>query len=855
MCHAQIEPLHLLAAMLDAESGTASALIERAGRAPAALAKVTHADLESQPTVSGTSTPPTPSTALQSVLMDAHRHMQAMNDRFVSVEHLLIALATVDSPAKSALSTSGLGAAAIATAVAQLREASGMDHIDDPDAEANLEALRKYGTDLTALARTGKLDPVIGRDEEIRRCMQVLSRRTKNNPVLIGEPGVGKTAIAEGLAQRIVNGDCPSTLRNSRIIALDVGQLLAGAKFRGEFEDRLKAVLREVQAAAGGVVLFIDELHTIIGAGQAEGAVSAGNLLKPALARGDLRCIGATTLNEYRQHIEKDAAFERRFQPVLVSEPDVDDTLAILRGLKGRYEAHHGVRILDGALVAAATMSNRHITDRFLPDKAIDLLDEAASRLRMENDSMPSSIDALNRRKMQLEIEREALRLEDDAASKDRLHTVDAELADLESELVALTARWEAERSELDTIRDGAQQRDALLTELDRAQRRGDLETAARIQYGDIPSLDESLASAETALQDRRAAGQNLVREEVDAEMIAEVVSRWTGIPAARLVEAERVRLLQMEDHLGERVIGQRDAVVAVADAVRRARAGLGEAGRPIGSFLFLGPTGVGKTELCKALAAYLFSSEDAMIRLDMSEYMEAHSVARLIGAPPGYVGFEEGGRLTEAVRRRPYSVVLLDELEKAHPDVSNVLLQLLDDGRLTDGHGRTVDFSNTIIVMTSNIGSGQLLDLAAQGATQAAIDEAVRSQLKQVMRPELLNRIDDTIVFHALQPDELQQIVQIQLGRLTTRLADRGLILHVTDAAVDLLAERGFDPQFGARPLKRVIQHDVENVIARAVLEDALGEGTQVCIDAKDGELSVDVQACAPVSAETAAS
>ncbi|MCH2135928.1 MAG: ATP-dependent chaperone ClpB [Phycisphaerales bacterium] len=839
-CHGQLEPLHLLAALLDDDSGTARGLIERAGRRPDALSDVVQAQLSRLPTVSGTGHAPSTSPAFVEVLTQAAQLASKMGDAFTSIEHLLITLASVASDAKEALTASGLSVATLTQAAEALRAASGVDRIDDPEAEAGFEALKKYGIDLTALARTGKLDPVIGRDEQIRRCMQVLSRRRKNNPVLIGEPGVGKTAIAEGLAQRIINGDCPGTLREARIITLDVGQLLAGAKFRGEFEERLKAVLREVTAADGRIVLFIDELHTIVGAGQGEGALSAGNLLKPALARGDLRCIGATTLDEYRQHIEKDAAFERRFQPVMVEEPTVDDTLAILRGLKGRYEAHHGVRILDSALIAASTLSQRYIADRFLPDKAIDLLDEAASRLRMENDSMPASIDELRRRKMQLEIEREALRKESDEASSSRLETIEAELADLDEENATLTARWEQEKSELDEIRHGAERRDALQTELDRARRRGDLETAARIQYGDIPSLDETLRGAEAALEARRAEGRNLVREEVDAEMIAEIISRWTGIPTTRLVEAQRERLLRMEAALEARVIGQNAAVEAVSDAVRRNRAGLGEASTPIGSFLFLGPTGVGKTELCKALAEFLFSSEEAMVRIDMSEYMEQHAVARLIGAPPGYVGFDEGGRLTEAVRRRPYCVVLFDELEKAHPDVSNILLQVLDDGRLTDGHGRTVDFSNTIIVMTSNIGSGRLLELVEQGLGQDVIEGEVRETLKQTLRPELLNRIDDTIVFHALSKEQIRDIVGVQIEHLRSRMAQRGFDLSVSDAAIDQLAQDGWDPTFGARPLKRVIQQRLENEIARRILSGEVGEGDLVQVDAFEGTLTI---------------
>jgi len=834
MKHAEFGCLHVLQAMLQDDAGLAPTLIERTGHRTAAVAEVVTADLNRLPTVTGTSPkPPTATGPLMQTLVAAEQSASEMGDAYVSVEHLLIALAATRSPAHAALSATGVTVDAVRDAVAQLRSASGVESIEDPDAESSFDALRKYSVDLTAMAAAGKLDPVIGRDEEIRRCMQVLSRRTKNNPVLIGEPGTGKTAIAEGLAQRIIDRDCPTTLRDARIMALDVGQLLAGAKFRGEFEDRLKAVLREVTAAEGRIVLFIDELHTIVGAGQAEGAVSAGNLLKPALARGELRCIGATTLDEYRQHIEKDAAFERRFQPVFVDEPSVPDTVGILRGLKGRYEAHHGIRIQDSALLAAATLSHRYISDRFLPDKAIDLLDEAASRLRIENDSMPAELDELRRRIMQLEIEREALRKESDEQSRSRLAAIDEELADLEERNQAVTARWEVEKSELDEVRAVKERIDAARVELEQAQRRGDLEAAARIQYGEIPELHGRLQDAEQQLDARQLEGRNLVREEVDAEMIAEVVSRWTGIPATRLVEGERDRLLHMEEDLQQRVVGQGEAVHAVSDAVRRSRAGLAESSRPIGSFLFLGPTGVGKTELCKALAAFLFDTEEAMVRIDMSEYMEQHAVARLIGAPPGYVGYEEGGRLTEAVRRRPYCVVLFDEMEKAHPDVSNVLLQVLDDGRLTDGHGRTVDFTNTIIVMTSNIGSQQLLEMSERGDSDEAIEAAMMDRLKHSLRPELLNRIDDTIVFHSLSKSQLRSIVEVQLGHLRTRMADRGLSLTIDDAALDQLADAGWDPQFGARPLKRVIQQRIENEIAMRILDGRVQDGGTVDVRA----------------------
>jgi ATP-dependent Clp protease ATP-binding subunit ClpB len=766
------------------------------------------------------------------VLTEAERESQRMKDAYVSTEHLLLALVDTKTVAKEALSTLGLSKSRVQGAIDALRKASGVGNVNDPNAEGAMEALKKYAIDLTERAQSGKLDPVIGRDEEIRRCMQVLSRRSKNNPVLIGEPGVGKTAIAEGLALRIINGDCPEGMKGSRIMALDVGQLLAGAKFRGEFEERLKAVLREVAASEGSVILFIDELHTIVGAGQTEGSPSAGNLLKPALSRGELRCIGATTLNEYRKHIEKDPAFERRFQPVFVGEPSVEDTIAILRGLKARYEAHHGVRIQDGAIVSAATLSHRYIADRFLPDKAIDLLDEAASRLRMENDSVPASIDEIRREVMRLEIEREALKLEKDPESRKRLDAIESELAGLQERNRSLTAQWEVEKKDLDAIKACKTELDRKQTELDQAQRAGQLEKAARIQYGEMRDLEAKLKVAEVALKKRLESGTALVREEVDSEQIAEVVGKWTGIPVSRLIESEREKLLRMEDQLRHRVVGQAEAVEAVSEAVRRSRAGLGEAHRPIGSFLFLGPTGVGKTELCKALAEFLFDTEDAMVRIDMSEFMEQHSVARLIGAPPGYVGYEEGGRLTEAVRRRPYAVVLFDEMEKAHPDVSNVLLQVLDDGRLTDGQGRTVDFTNTIIVMTSNIGAQAILEMSEKGEPDEMIAAHVRTLLKKHLRPELLNRIDETVVFHQLRKKDLAGIVEIQVGSLRKRLKARGLDLELTPAAVNALADEGYDPAFGARPLKRVIQQRLENEIAKRMLEAAFVEGDTIRVD-----------------------
>ncbi len=830
--HAELSPLHILASLLEDRAGITHSIISKAGVNADRVREVAAAEIKRLPTVSGEGVQSQTAPATVQVLTQAEKEAKQLNDAYVSTEHLLLGLADVKSGAREVLSTCGLDHKQLLEAIKAVRHASGVDTINDPGAESTFEALKKYGIDLIELAQQGKLDPVIGRDEEIRRCMQVLGRRTKNNPVLIGEPGVGKTAIAEGLALRIVNGDCPTSMRESRIIALDVGQMLAGAKFRGEFEERLKGVLREVAASDGRIILFIDELHTIVGAGAAEGAISAGNMLKPALARGELRSIGATTLDEYRQHIEKDAAFERRFQPVYVDEPSVEESVAILRGLKPRYEAHHGVRIQDGALVNAVALSHRYIADRFLPDKAIDLLDEAASRLRIENDSMPAELDELRRRIMQLEIEREALKLEPDAESKKRLDAIEAELSELEEKNRHLGAQWDVEKAELDKIKAIKADIDRKQTELEQAQRRGDLETAARIQYGEQRELADRLAQAEEELGKRQAEGQALVREEVDAEQIAEIVAHWTGIPVDRLIESERQKLLRMEDDLRCSVVGQAEAVRAVSDAVRRSRAGLGEATRPIGSFLFLGPTGVGKTELCKALAGFLFDTEDAMVRIDMSEFMEQHAVSRLIGAPPGYVGYEEGGRLTEAVRRRPYCVLLFDEMEKAHPDVSNVLLQLLDEGRLTDGHGRTVDFRNTIVVMTSNIGSQAILEMTDRGALDVEVEAHVRDMLKKMLRPELLNRIDETIIFHQLSADDLVSIVDIQTRHLRTRLADRGLTFEMSDAAKTALAEEAYDPQFGARPLKRAIQQRIENPIATRILAGDFEPGDTIQAD-----------------------
>ena len=829
--HPDISPLHLLSAMIAEKNSSTASLLQKAGFDPSRVREVAQAQLRRLPTVQGGSGA-NASRELSEVFAVAERDALKMKDAYVSSEHLMLALTAVKSDAREVLATLGVDRARVLAAVEAIRKASGVTNIADQNAESTYEALKKYGIDLVEKAQQGKIDPVIGRDEEIRRCMQVLSRRTKNNPVLIGEPGVGKTAIAEGLAIRIVNGDCPESMRESRIVSLDVGQLLAGAKYRGEFEERLKAVLREVASSEGRIILFIDELHTIVGAGQSEGAVGAGQLLKPALARGELRCIGATTLDEYRKHVEKDAAFERRFQPVQVGEPSIDDTIAILRGLKSRYETHHGVRIQDGALIAAATLSQRYITERFLPDKAIDLLDEAASRLRIENDSMPAELDELKRRIMQLEIEREALKLEKDPESKKRLAIIESELAELGEQNRAMTTRWQLEKSELDAVKSIKAKIEHGQTELDQAKRRGDFERASRLQYGELRELETQLAAAESSFARRQAEGTAMVKEEVDSEQIAEVVAKWTGIPLTKLIESEREKLLHMEKELALRVVGQHEAVTAVCEAVRRNRAGLGEPNRPIGSFLFLGPTGVGKTELCKALASYLFDTQEAMVRIDMSEYMEQHAVSRLIGSPPGYVGHDEGGQLTEAVRRRPYSVVLFDEMEKAHADVSNVLLQILDDGRLTDGQGRTVDFSNAIVVMTSNLGSHAILEMTDRHEDESMIEAHVRGILKKHFRPELLNRIDETVIFRALTREQLTGVVEIQLSSLRRRLAARGMTLGVTAGATEALVSEGYDPQFGARPLKRVIQHRIENALAGKILGGELKEGDSIRVD-----------------------
>ncbi|MGE5609391.1 MAG: ATP-dependent chaperone ClpB [Bacillota bacterium] len=823
----EIRPLHLLAALLAETEGVVGPILQKLGANVGRIQQMVESELDRLPKATGTQLGLARST--QDVFNEAQRQADRLKDEYLSTEHLLLALAEVKSEAKEVLSLNSVTSSALLNA---LKDVRGGQRVTDQNPEAKYQALQRYGRDLVELARQGKLDPVIGRDEEVRRTMQVLSRRTKNNPVLIGEPGVGKTAIVEGLAIRIVNGDVPAGLQDKRIVALDIGALVAGAKFRGEFEDRLKAVIKEVTESEGQIILFIDELHTVVGAGRAEGSMDAGNLLKPALARGELRTIGATTLDEYRQHIEKDAALERRFQPILVGEPSVEDTIAILRGLRQRYETHHGVRIQDSALVAAAVLSDRYIQDRFLPDKAIDLVDEAASRLRIENDSMPAELDEVRRKMMQLQIEIEALRLEKDPASRQQLEKAERELADLQEKNSHLTARWENEKGAMHRRKQLQEEIDRKQVELEQAQRQGNWEVAARIQYGEIRELKRQLDEAEKKLRELTQDGQSLVKEEVTPDEIAEVVSRWTGIPVSRMLEGEREKLMKMEQRLSKRVIGQEDAVTAISNAVRRNRAGLGDPNRPIGSFLFLGPTGVGKTELSKAVAEFLFDDENAMVRIDMSEFMEQHSVARLIGAPPGYVGYEEGGRLTEAVRRKPYSVILFDEIEKAHRDVFNILLQVLDDGRLTDGHGRTVDFKNTVIVMTSNIGSAEIQKLAADKAPEWEVEARVKELLKQYFRPEFLNRIDETILFHALKKEQIQKIVDIQLQNLSRRLGTRNLKIVISDAAKSMLVDEGYDPQYGARPLKRVIQQRLENPIASKILAGEFAEGDTIHVD-----------------------